>query len=120
MVFDLLDAMSSRGRGGPERARNRGGDAPGEALTSRTRPSGCRLTEPAELFRGLGFEFWVPPVPAVLGPVTPEGPAARAGLKAGDRIVAIDGAPMNDFRDIVDRINARPGASLRIDLPARR
>ena len=48
-----------------------------------------RLTEPAELFRGLGFEFWLPPVPPVLGVVDSDGPAARAGLKAGDRIVSI-------------------------------
>jgi len=74
-----------------------------------------RLTEPAELFRGLGFQFWTPPVPPVLGPVTPDGPAARAGLLAGDRIVAIDGVPMSDFRQIVEYISARPGERINID-----
>ena len=74
-----------------------------------------RLTEPAELFRGLGFQFWTPPVPPVLGPVTPDGPAARAGLAAGDRVIAIDGTRVSDFRQIVDYISARPGERVTIE-----
>jgi regulator of sigma E protease len=74
-----------------------------------------RLTEPAELFRGLGFQFWTPPVPPVLGPVTPDGPAARAGLAAGDRIVAINSVAVNDFRQIVEYISARPGERVNIE-----
>jgi regulator of sigma E protease len=50
----------------------------------------------------------------VLGLVTAEGPAARAGLKTGDRIVAIGGTPISDFRDIANRIKAHPGESLDI------
>jgi regulator of sigma E protease len=114
VVFDLLDGMSARGealltvRGsaGETRQANLSVEDPGERR---------RLTEPAELFRGLGFQFWTPPVPPVLGPVTPDGPAARAGLAAGDRVVAIDGVPMNDFRQIVEYISARPGARINID-----
>ena len=114
VVFDLLDAMSARGQAvltvrgsaGETRQANLSVADPGERR---------RLTEPAELFRGLGFQFWTPPVPPVLGPVTPDGPAARAGLAAGDRIVAIDGVAMNDFRQIVEYISARPGERINID-----
>ena len=114
VVFDLLDSMSGhgqalltvRGSGGETRQANLSVNDPGERR---------RLTEPAELFRGLGFQFWTPTVPPVLGPVTPDGPAARAGLAAGDRIVAIDGVPMNDFRQIVEYISARPGERVNID-----
>jgi len=114
VVFDLLDSMSGhgqalltvRGSGGETRQANLSVNDPGERR---------RLTEPAELFRGLGFQFWAPTVPPVLGPVTPDGPAARAGLAAGDRIVAIDGVPMNDFRQIVEYISARPGERVNID-----
>jgi regulator of sigma E protease len=74
-----------------------------------------RLTEPAELFRGLGFQFWTPPLPAVLGQVMPDGPAARAGLRAGDVVEAIDGAPVHDFREIVALISAHPGERVTID-----
>jgi regulator of sigma E protease len=114
VVFDLLDAMSARGQAllsvrgsaGETRQANLSVEDPGERR---------RLTEPAELFRGLGFQFWTPPVPPVLGPVTPDGPAARAGLVAGDRIVAIDGVAMSDFRQIVEYISARPGQRITID-----
>ena len=41
-----------------------------------------RLTEPENLLRGLGFGFYRPPVPAVLGRVLPDGTGAAAGLKA--------------------------------------
>jgi regulator of sigma E protease len=114
VVFALLDAMSSRGEA---RLSVRG--SAGETREADLRvgdPAERRhLTEPSELFHGLGFQFWTPPVPAVLGTVTPDGPAARAGLRSGDRIVAIDGVSMSDFRQIVDYISARPGARITID-----
>jgi regulator of sigma E protease len=114
VVFDLLDAMSGRGEADLSvRASS------GELRTARLRvadPEQRRhLTEPAELFRGLGFQFWTPPLPAVLGQVLPDGPAARAGLAAGDVIVAINGEPVHDFREIVALISAHPGEHVTID-----
>src|SRR5262249_3983713 len=111
VVFGLLDAMSSQG----EAALTVRGTDRGERtarLTVQDPEQRKRLTEPSELFRGLGFQFWTPAIPAVLGQVLPDGPAARVGLKAGDQIVSIDGTPVNDFRDIVNRIGARPGESV--------
>jgi regulator of sigma E protease len=114
VVFDLLDAMSARGQAlltlrgadGETRQANLSVGDPAERR---------RLTEPAELFHGLGFQFWTPPVPPVLGQVTPDGPAAHAGLAAGDRVIAIDGVRVSDFRQIVDYISARPGERLTIE-----
>jgi regulator of sigma E protease len=113
VVFDLLDAMSSRGDAALS-VRGADGGARVATLSVPDSAQRVRLTEPSELFKGLGFEFAVPPIPPVLGPVTAEGPAARAGLKTGDRIVAIGGTPINDFRDIANRIKAHPGESLDI------
>ena len=114
VVFDLLDAMSGRGQA-LLTVRGNAGETRQANLSVEDPNERRRLTEPAELFRGLGFQFWTPPVPPVLGPVTPDGPAARAGLAAGDRIVAIDSVPVNDFRQIVDYISARPGERVNID-----
>jgi regulator of sigma E protease len=113
VVFGLLDAMS----GGGEAALSVRGSAGDTRVAKLSVPDVAerrRLTEPAELLRGLGFQFWTPPVPPVLGPVVPDGPAARAGLAAGDRVVAIDGVPMKDFRAIVEYISARPGEPITI------
>jgi regulator of sigma E protease len=114
VMFDLLDAVSSRGiatlsvkgKDGTTRAAN---------LNVPSREERVHLTEPAALLHGLGFEFWLPPMPAVLGSVLAGGPAAAAGLKPGDRITAIDGARVSDFRDIVARVSARPGQTLSFD-----
>jgi regulator of sigma E protease len=114
VVFGLLDAMSSRGEADLE-VRGSDGGARTARLTVADAEQRRRLTEPAELFHGLGFQFWTPPVPPVLGQVMPDGPAARAGLLPGDEIVAIDGVAVHDFRQIVTLISARPGANVRID-----
>jgi len=114
VVFDLLDAMSSRGEAALS-VRGSGGELRNVNLRVPDAERRRRLTEPAELFRGLGFQFWTPPLPAVLGQVMPDGPAARAGLVAGDEVVAIDGRPVHDFREIVALISAHPGERVTID-----
>jgi regulator of sigma E protease len=114
VVFGLLDAMSSQGQV-DIRVRGSDGDSREAHLAVADPSERRRLTEPSELFRGLGFQFWTPQLPPVLGPVSGDGPAARAGLLAGDRIVAIDGKPMADFRQIADYISARPDSRITID-----
>ncbi len=70
------------------------------------------LTEPGALLPGLGFDFWYPTVPPVVGKVLPDSPAERAGLQAGDRIVAIDGQAVADFPGLVQRVQPNPGRTL--------
>jgi regulator of sigma E protease len=111
VMFDLLDAVSSRGEAGLL-VRGKDGTTRSASLNVPDRDERVRLTEPAALLRGLGFEFWLPPLPAVLGDVTADGPAARAGLRTGDQITAINGEPVSDFRQIVTRVSARPGETL--------
>lgn len=113
VVFGLLDELSGSGSAA---LTLRGADgATREATLAVPDPEARRrLTEPELLFDGMGFQFWQPPIPAVVGTVTPGGPAEQAGLRAGDRIVAVDGDRIKDFRDLVARISAAPGQSVAI------
>ncbi|HXY75306.1 MAG TPA: RIP metalloprotease RseP [Steroidobacteraceae bacterium] len=114
VLFGLLDAMSSGGDVDLG-VRDSNGELRDVKMSVPDARERRRLTEPTELFRGLGFQFWTPPLPAVLGQVLPDGPAARAGLAAGDRVIAINSVPMNDFREIVTYISARPGERVTIE-----
>lgn len=55
-------------------------------------------------------------VEAGVGAVNPGSPADRAGLEAGDRIVAVEGQPVNHWFDFVDAIEARPGQRTEITI----
>jgi regulator of sigma E protease len=112
VIFGLLDAMSARGEADMS-VRAADGTLREARLVVPDAAERRRLTEPAELFRGLGFAFWVP-VDGVVGQVTAGGAAQRAGLKAGDRIVSIAGAPVKTFDDVVRLVSARPDASVAV------
>jgi regulator of sigma E protease len=71
-----------------------------------------RLTEPENLLRGLGFGFWQPPVPAVIGTIETGGPAAKAGLLVGDEVVAVNGTAVSGFEDLRGRIEGHVGDSV--------
>jgi regulator of sigma E protease len=114
VMFDLLDAVSSGGVANLTVKGKDGATRPAN-LNVPTREERVKLTEPAALMHGLGFEFKIPPLPAILGSVIAGGPAAKAGLKAGDRITAIDGENVADFRDIVTRVSSHPGETLSFD-----
>ncbi len=47
--------------------------------------------------------------PPIVDQVIAGKPAERAGLKPGDRIVAIDGVPVSSPADVASRTNAKPG-----------
>ncbi|HVQ14770.1 MAG TPA: RIP metalloprotease RseP, partial [Vicinamibacterales bacterium] len=73
-----------------------------------------KLTEPFQLNRGLGFEYWLPTVPARIDVVDADGPAGKAGLKPGDLIVALDGTPVRSFGEFRSYVIARPETEILI------
>jgi regulator of sigma E protease len=56
------------------------------------------------------------PVPAVVGEVGEGTPAEAAGLRQGDRVVAVDGAPIADWQELVAALEARPGEPVAVSV----
>jgi regulator of sigma E protease len=61
------------------------------------------------ILAGFYMAFGHPLTPPVVSSVSPGGAAAAAGIKAGDRVVAIDGAPVERFEDIVSIVMGSTG-----------
>jgi regulator of sigma E protease len=55
-----------------------------------------------------------PAVPSVVGRVTEPGPAAQAGLRSGDRIVAVDGRPIQYWDELLREAQGSEGGTLQL------
>lgn len=53
-------------------------------------------------------------VTTVLGEIAPESPAQRAGLQTGDKILAINGVPVQAWADVVAAVRAHPQDRLQV------
>jgi len=69
-----------------------------------------------DVLEKVGLRLYRPPLEPVLGKLVAGGPADRAGLKEGDRIVRADGQPVDSWESLVAAVRARPGAGLRLAL----
>lgn len=67
-----------------------------------------------DLYAALGLTLYMPPIVPVLDEIVPGGPAQRAGLQSGDRILATDGRPMALWEDWVEYVRARPGQQMQV------
>ncbi len=63
----------------------------------------------------IGFSFYRPQLPPVIGKVTPGGVADLAGLREGDRFLSIDGKPIANWTQVVAIIRDASGRPLRIE-----
>lgn len=80
-------------------------------------PDGSRRTERLSLDRlpgsfdeerlleAVGIEPWRPRLEPVVGDVSPDMPAAAAGLKPGDRIVRVDGRPLEAWEGLQSAVS---------------
>ena len=62
--------------------------------------------------RSLGIRPWRPALPPVLAEIDPKGPAQGAGLKTGDRLLALDGKTVDDWQQVVDTVRTRPDTKI--------
>lgn len=69
----------------------------------------------ASLLLAVIFAFEGIPVPTTeIVQVLPDRPAAEAGMKAGDRVVAIEGRKVTKWDEVTDVVNRSPGKPLQV------
>ncbi|OWJ96603.1 RIP metalloprotease RseP [Pseudomonas sp. A46] len=68
----------------------------------------------------LGIQPWRPAIPPVLAELDPKGPAQAAGLKSGDRLLALDGQALDDWQQLVERVRKRPGERVVLSVESER
>lgn len=66
----------------------------------------------ASLMERVGLMPFLPAIPTVIGSVDAGSAADQAGVQVGDRIVRIDGQPVNDWSAMVDVVHARGGRTV--------
>jgi regulator of sigma E protease len=111
LQIDLLRQFTDNGVI-PLRVRRDGGE---RTLTLRVAADRA-LTEPGRLLPGLGFGLatWNA---ATVVQSAPQGSAGeRAGLRAGDRLLAVDGQTLSNTGDFISIVSGSPGRELAVDL----
>lgn len=112
--WELLEAamQGQPARLALERADGRGGNLLDDAMLPMQSLTTGELDD--GMFDRLGLDLAKPP--ALLGEIMAGGPAAEAGLRAGDLIVRIDGEPVADGAQFIEKMQAAPGKSLQFDV----
>lgn len=64
----------------------------------------------------LGIRPWRPEIAPVVAQLDPEGPAQAAGVRLGDRLISLDGEPLNEWEQVVDRVRPLAGRSVQLEV----
>lgn len=68
------------------------------------------------LYAGLFFTLGSFTFPPIVGEAVPEGAAAQAGIKSGDRILSINGAAISDFADIAKEVAMAADRQVKVEV----
>jgi regulator of sigma E protease len=71
-----------------------------------------RGVEEPDPIAALGIRPWRPALLPVLAQLDPQGPAQAAGLQVGDRLLMLNGKPLDEWQQLVDRVQALPAAAI--------
>ncbi len=113
VVFDLLDSLLARGSAALD-VRAPDGASRSVTLGISNPVQRRELSDLTNLHSVVGFEFEGPVFAPIIDQVFPNTPAAKAGLRAGDRILAVDGRPVRDFEDLTRDVSGVPGRTVHI------
>lgn len=95
----------------PIQARDRSG-----GLSTYTLDMSDLSADPEKLFPQLGLNPFQPRIEPVIGTVEAGSPAANAGLRSGDRVLAAGGETIADWAALVDWIRKNPGMQTRLQV----
>ena len=90
----------------------------GAVSSMKLRVAGDRraMTEPGQLLPGLGFDLASWKATSTVAAVPADSAGAKAGLRAGDRLLAVDGDPLGNSSEFVTAISGSAGRSVTIDV----
>jgi regulator of sigma E protease len=97
----------------PLRVRRDGSE---RSLTLKVRDDRRAMTEPGKLLPGLGFDLATWNAKTLVHDAPPDSAGARAGLRAGDRLLAVDGQPVANSTEFVATVNGAPGRDISIEV----
>jgi regulator of sigma E protease len=97
----------------PLRVRRDGGE---RSLTLRVDQDRRAMTEPGKLLPGLGFDLATWNADTRIQEVPGDSAGARAGLRAGDRVLAVDGQPVANRVEFIAMVNGAPGRDIVIEV----
>jgi regulator of sigma E protease len=95
------------------RVRRDGGE---RSLTLRVEQDRRAMTEPGKLLPGLGFDLATWNDDTVVEGVPQDSAGAHAGLRVGDRLLAVDGQPVANTTEFIAMVNAAPGRDISIEV----
>lgn len=78
--------------------------------------AGVTVDGESDIAAKLGIRLFEPALPAVIGQVLPDSVGARAGLRVGDRIVAVNGVKISEWSSLVKWIRDQPGKLLNLQV----
>jgi regulator of sigma E protease len=93
--------------------RDRGGETNQHVLDLH---SDKQVLGETSVLESLGIRPWAPKIEAVIGDITDDSAAERAGLRSGDRIVSANGQAIADWQAWVAYVRARPDADIRLKI----